>query len=190
MVSIKAHAQKKKKKASKNNGSSVKEPRKVIPKYEITRPRHIKNLKEPDVYPVFSKQTILEDKFIKEYEGFFRFFLNTWNHLPRNRIDSFLDGYPFKTFEKHMIIRKRGNRIRKNLSDEEKEIQFVQKWNEFLDIQENMFNDLPSELSQLATISLRPELSKFKKMLDITRQQAGKTRLKDNYLTSEGLPKF
>jgi len=37
---------------------------------------------------------------------------------------------------------------------------------------------------------LRPGLSKFKKMLDITRQQAGKKRLKDNYLTAEGLPKF
>ena len=189
MKSIKAHAQKKKKKATKNNGSSVKEPKKVIPKYEITRPRHIKSLKEPYIYP-FSNQTILEDKFIKEYEGFFRFFLNTWNHLPRNRIDSFLDGYPFKTFEKHMLIRKRGNLIRKNLSDEEREIQFVQKWNEFLDITENVFGDLDSELSQLATISLRPELSKFKKMLDITRKQAGKPRLKDNYLTAEGLPRF
>ena len=189
MVSIKAHAQKKKKKASKNNDSSVKEPKKVIPKYEITRARHIKSLKEPDIYP-FSNQTILEDKFIKEYEGFFRFFLNTWNHLPRNRIDNFLDGYPFQTFEKRMIIRKRGNLIRKNLSDEEREAQFVQKWNEFLVITENVFGDLDSELSQLATISLRPELSKFKKMLDITRHQAGKPRLKDNYLTAEGLPRF
>jgi len=189
MVSIKAHAQKKKKKASKNNGSSVKESKKVIPKYEITRPRHIKSLKEPDIYP-FSNQTILEDKFIKEYEGFFRFFLNTWNHLPRNRIDNFLDGFPFKTFEKHMLIRKRGNLIRKNLSDEEREIQFVQKWNEFLDNFESIVTGLPIELSQLATISLRPELSKFKKILDITRVQAGKTRLKDNYLTAEGIPKF
>ena len=189
MKSIKAHAQKKKKKASKNNDSSVKEPKKVIPKYEITRHRHIKSLKEPDIYP-FSNQTILEDKFIKEYEGFFRFFLNTWNHLPRNRIDNFLDGYPFKTFEKHMLIRKRGNLIRKNLSDEEREAQFVQKWNEFLVLIESIVNDLPTELSQLATISLRPELSKFKKMLDITRNQAGKSRLKDNYLTAEGLPRF
>ena len=189
MKSIKAHAQKKKKEASKNNDSSVKEPKKVIPKYEITRPRHIKSLKEPEIYP-FSNQTILEDKFIKEYEGFFRFFLNTWNHLPRNRIDNFLDGYPFKTFEKHMLIRKRGNLIRKNLSDEEREAQFVIKWNEFLEITENVFGDLDNELSQLATISLRPELSKFKKMLDITRKQAGKTRLKGNYLTDEGVPKF
>ena len=30
----------------------------------------------------------------------------------------------------------------------------------------------------------------IKKMLDITRQQVGKKRLKDNYLTAEGLPKF
>ena len=110
MKSIKAHAQKKKKKATKNNGSSVKEPKKVIPKYEITRPRHIKSLKEPEIYP-FSNQTILEDKFIKEYEGFFRFFLNTWNHLPRNRIDNFLDGYPFKTYEKQI-----GRRQQKTLS--------------------------------------------------------------------------
>jgi len=189
MVSIKAHAQKKKKKASKNNDSSVKEPKKVIPKYEITRPRHIKSLKEPEIYP-FSNQTILEDKFIKEYEGFFRFFLNTYNHLPRKRIDNFLDGYPFQTFQKRMLIRHRGKLREKNLSKEEREAQFVQKWNEFLEITENVFSDLPTELSQLATLTLRPELSKFKKMLDITRQQAGKSRLLDNYLTAEGLPKY
>ena len=39
-------------------------------------------------------------------------------------------------------------------------------------------------------LRLNRTYEKIKKILDITRQQAGKPRLKDNYLTAEGLPKF
>ena len=44
MEKIRTHAQKKKKKASKNTGSGVKKEKGILPEYKITKENQIENL--------------------------------------------------------------------------------------------------------------------------------------------------
>ena len=99
-------------------------------------------------------------------------------------------GQKIETFQKNVHIRQKGNRRRKTLNQSDLDKTFELKWGIFLEMFEDMLDDLPSELSQLATEMIRPELSHFKRLLDYERGKEGKSRLRDSYLTQEGLAKF
>ena len=189
MKGIHTYTQKDEKKSKKNTASGVKKPKKVIPKYETTKRKDVESLRDPALYPKENRSR-LEDKFLNEYNGFMRFFLNTYNFLPNEKLDDFLSNYPFQTFQKNVHIRQKGNRRRKTLNQSDLDKTFELKWNIFLEMFEDMLDDLPSELSQLATEMIRPELSHFKRLLDYERRKEGKSRLRDSYLTQEGLAKF
>ena len=185
MKKIRTHSQKKKTKTSKNTGSGVNKKETVLPDYKITKESQLESLRDPALYPKENRSR-LEDKFLIDYDQFLKFFLNTYNHIPEKKLDDFLTGYKFQTFQKNMILRQKRNRNEKNLdeNDLDKELEF--RWNMFLDNFENMLEGLPIEFREIATELLRPKMHMFKKMLDLDRKNKGKTRLRDSFLTQSG----
>ena len=114
MTEIRTHAQKKKKKASKNTGLGVKKEKGILPEYKIKRESQIENLRDPNLNPK-ANRSLLTDYFLDDYDEFLRFFLNTYNHIPYKKFNKFLTSWRFETFQKSMSTRQRGNRKRENL---------------------------------------------------------------------------
>ena len=185
MTEIRTHAQKKKKKASKNTGLGVKKEKGILPEYKVTKENQIENLRDPHLNPKINRSR-LEDNFINDYEEFLKFFLNTYNHISHDKFDKFLTDWRFTTFQKNMNIRQRGNYKRKTLNQSDLDTELEMRWNLFLDNFENMLEGLPIELREIATQLLRPQMHMFKKMLDLDRKNKGKTRLRDSFLTQAG----
>jgi len=185
MTEIRTHAQKKKKKASKNTGSSVKKEKGILPEYKITKENQIENLRDPNLNPK-TNRSLLTDYVLDDYQEFLRFFLNTYSSIPYKKFDDFLTSWRFQTFQKNMATRQKGNRRRKTLNQNDLDKEFEIRWNMFLQIFEDMLEDLEIEFRDIATELLRPKMHIFKKMLDLDRKNKGKSRLRDSFLTQAG----
>ena len=180
MEKIRTHAQKKKKKASKNTGSGVKKEKGILPEYKITKENQIENLRDPHLNPKTNRSR-LEANFINDYEEFLKFFLNTYNHISYEKFDKFLTDWRFTTFQKNMNIRQRGNHRRETLNQSELDNELEKRWNLFLDNFENMLEGLEEEFRAIATSILRPKLHLFKKMLDLDRKNKGLKPFRDSF---------
>ena len=176
---IRTHSQKKKKKASKNTGSSVNKKDTALPIYKINTEKQIESLRDPALYPKENRSR-LEALFLNDYDQFLRFFLNTYNHISEKRFDDFLTNWRFQTFQKNMVLKQKRNRNKKNLDENDLDKELELRWIMFLDNFENMLEGLPMELRDIATALLGPNLTMFKKMLDLDRKNKGKSRLKDS----------
>jgi len=185
MEKIRTHAQKKKKKASKNTGSGVEKEKGILPEYKITKENQVENLRDPHLNPKTNRSR-LENNFIDDYEEFLRFFLNTYNHISYDKFDKFLTSWRFQKFQTNMNIRQRGNYKRKTLNENELDIELQLRWNMFLDNFENMLEGLPLEFRDIATELLRPNMHLFKKMLDLDRKNKGLKPFRDSFLTQAG----
>ena len=185
MDKIRTHSQKKKKKASKNTGSSVKKEKGILPEYKITKENQIENLRDLHLNPKTNRSR-LEDNFLDDYQEFLRFFLNTYSSISYKKFDKFLTSWRFQTFQKSMATRQRGNRKRENLNESDLDTELELRWNLFLDNFENMLDGLEIEFRDIATELLRPKMHIFKKMLDLDRKNKGKSRLRDSFLTQAG----
>jgi len=185
MTEIRTHSQKKKKKASKNTGSSVKKEKGILPEYKITKENQIENLRDLHLNPKTNRSR-LEDNFLDDYQEFLRFFLNTYSSISHKKFDKFLTSWRFQTFQKSMATRQRGNRKRENLNESDLDTETEFRWNLFLDNFENMLDGLEIEFRDIATELLRPKMHIFKKMLDLDRKNKGKSRLRDSFLTQAG----
>ena len=185
MTEIRTHSQKKKEKASKNTGSGVKKEKGLLPEYKITKENQIENLRDLHLNPKTNRSR-LEDNFLDDYQEFLRFFLNTYTSIPYKKFDDFLTSWRFQTFQKNMATRQKGNRRRKTLNQNDLDKEFEIRWNMFLQIFEDMLEDLEIEFRDIATELLRPKMHIFKKMLDLDRKNKGKSRLRDSFLTQAG----
>ena len=184
MDKIRTHSQNKKKKASKNTGSSVKKEKGILPAYKTTK-KMIESLRDPALYPKENRSR-LEENFLNDYDEFLRFFLNTYSHLSYSRFNKFLTSWKFTTFQKNMVLRQKGKRRNENLSENDLDMETELRWNLFLDNFENMLEGLETEFRDIATEMLRPKMHMFKKMLDLDRKNKGKSRLRDSFLTLKG----
>ena len=184
MEKIRTHSQKKKTKASKNTGSGVKKEKGIHPTYKTTK-KMIESLRDPALYPKENRSR-LEDKFLDDYDEFFRFFLNTYQNISYSRFNKFLTSWKFTTFQKNMVLRQKGKRRNENLSENDLDMETELRWNLFLDNFENMLEGLDEEFRAIATELLRPKMHVFKKILDLDRKNKGKTRLRDSFLTQKG----
>jgi len=185
MGKIRTHSQKKKTKPSKNTGSSVNKKETALSKYKITKESQVDSLIDPALYPKENRSR-LEDKFLNDYEKYLKLILGTYNHIPYEKFDDFLTSWTFQTFQKNMSIRQKGNRRRKTLNPKDLEKDFELRWNMFLQIFEDMLEDLEVEFRDIATELLRPKMHMFKKMLDLDRKNKGKSKLRDSFLTQSG----
>ena len=185
MTEIRTHAQKKKKKASKNTGSSVKKEKGILPEYKITKENQIENLRDLHLNPKTNRAR-LEDNVLDDYQEFLRFFMNTYTSIPYKKFNKFLTSWRFQTFQKSMVTRQKGNRRRENLSKSDLDMETELRWNMFLDNFENLLEGLEEEFRAIATSILRPKLHLFKKMLDLDRKNKKLKPLRDSFLTQEG----
>jgi len=185
MEKIRTHAQKKKKKASKNTGSGVKKENGILPLYKITKESQIENLRDLHLNPKTNRAR-LEDNVLDDYQEFLKFFMNTYTSIPYKKFNKFLTSWRFETFQKSMATRQRGNRKRENLSKSDLDMELELRWNMFLDNFENMLEGLPSEFREIATELLRPKMHMFKKMLDLDRKNKGLKPFRDSFLTHAG----
>ena len=185
MVKIRTHAQKKKKKASKNTGLGVKKENGILPEYKITKESQIENLRDLHLNPKTNRAR-LEDNVLDDYQEFLRFFMNTYTSIPYKKFNKFLTSWRFETFQKNMVTRQKGNRSRENLSKSDLDMETELKWNMFLDNFENLLEGLEEEFRAIATSILRPKLHLFKKMLDLDRKNKELKPLRDSFLTQEG----
>jgi len=185
MTEIRTHAQKKKKKASKNTGSGVKKEKGLLPEYKIKKESQIENLRDPNLNPN-TNRSLLTDYFLDDYDEFLRFFLNTYTSIPYKKFNKFLTSWRFNTFQKSMSTRQRGNRKRENLSKSDLEMESELRWSLFLDNFENMLEGLPIEFRDIVTELLRPNMHMFKKMLDLDRKNKGLKPFRDSFLTQKG----
>ncbi len=185
MEKIRTHAQKKKKKASKNTGSGVKKEKGILPLYKITKESQIENLRDLNLNPKTNRAR-LEDNVLDDYQEFLKFFMNTYTSIPYKKFNKFLTSWRFETFQKSMATRQRGNRKRENLSKSDLDMETELRWNLFLDNFVTLLDGLEEEFRAIGTELLRPNMHLFKKMLDLDRKNKKLKPLRDNFLTQAG----